>query len=125
MGIVAYRDWTPGAVPDVTYNLSNAQPQIESWISYSPPRDVPFQPEAFYDNRRSPASYYLANLQQLGYTLDELYPYPRATDAAWYSPAQPVRNDVFNQLAVRARGPAVAGAAPTRGIYTGVSDIGE
>jgi hypothetical protein len=125
MGQVFYREWTPGAVPDVTYNIAGALPEVESWTAYSPPRDVPFQPEAFYDNRRSPAAYYLANLQRQGYTLDELYPYPRATDGSWFAPAQPIRADIFNQLAVRARGQNVAGAAPTKGIYTGVSDIGE
>lgn len=124
MGIVAYRDWTPGSFQDPTYQEQGAIPQLESWTP-NVPRSLPMQPEAYFDNRLGWPDFYLANLQRHGYTLDELYPYPKAIPESFYAPAQPVRYDVYSQLAARARGANVAGAAPTRGIYTGVADIGE
>ena len=122
MGIVFYRDWTPGAFRDPTYNPQGAQPQLESWQS-NVPKPLPFQPVSFYDNRASWPDFYLANIQRGGYTTDELYPYPYAQNTAWYAPPQPIREDLFNQLAVRSQHRPVAGQAPTRGIYTGTTDI--
>lgn len=124
MGQVFYRDWTPGSFADPTYNPRGAMPELESKYAYVP-RELPFQPGPYFDNRITAPHFYEANIQENGYTLAEQFqPYPVSDEALRFAPEQPVRYDVYNQLAQRQRGPNVTGQAPTRGVYTGVSDIG-
>ena len=117
-----YLDWTPGSFQDPTYNPGNQVPMVTDWNFYVP-KTLPAQPNAYFDNRVTPPSFYLANIQRQGYTTDELYPYPVAAPEDFYSPAQPVRYDVFNQLKSIRMSPAVSGEAPTQGIYTGTQDF--
>lgn len=122
MGQVFYRDWSPGSFQDPTYNQRGALLPLESWHTYSKP-DLPLQPDAYFDNRLSAPEFYLANIQG-EYTADELIFYPRADDAYRFAPEQPVRRDVFMQLAQRTNSPNIVGQAPTRGVYTGINDLG-
>ena len=124
MGQVFYRDWTPGSFQDPTYNPNGAKLQLESKFAYVP-KELPMQPQVGYDNRLSPPEFYLANVQEDGYTsAREFYPYPVSDEYLRFAPEQPVRYDTFNMLAQRALSPNVYGTAPTKNVYTGVSDIG-
>lgn len=123
MGQVFYRDWTPGSFQDPTYNSNGAELNIESWKTYTKP-DLPLQPISYYDNRLGVPEFYLANIQD-DYTVairDDAY--PESNDLYYFSPAQPIRYDVYSQLVQKTSGQAVAGNAPTRGIYTGLNDLG-
>ena len=118
-----YADWSPGPENDVSYNPNNQLPQLTDW-QFNTPKELPAQPKAFFDNRRSPASFALANFQRGHYTAqDRLEPFPVSEPENFYSPPQPVRYDVFNQLVATAQGRNVAGQAPTSGIYTGTQDF--
>lgn len=123
MGQVFYRDWVPGSFQDPTYNEAGAKPIIEGMTPYIP-RNLPYQPVEYYDNRLSPVSFYLANVQS-GYTKairDDFYP---VSDEAYrFAPEQPVRYDTFSQGAQKMLSPNVSGSAPTRGVYTGRNDLG-
>lgn len=124
MGQVFYRNWTPGSFNDPTYNVAGAAPALES-VSPNIPRELPMQPQEYYDNRLSAQQSYLAFVQEDGYTLArEFRPYPVADEAYRFAPEQPVRYDTFSQGAQRMLSPNVSGAAPTRGVYTGRNDLG-
>lgn len=124
MGQVFYRDWTPGSFQDPTYNERNAITSIESWTPYVP-RELPLQPNPTFDNRLTPPDFYLANIQEYGYTVArEFEPNPIADEAYRFAPEQPIRRDTFAQLSQRVTPAYVAGAAPTRGVYTGINDLG-
>ena len=124
MGQVFYRDWTPGSFNDPTYNESGAKPQLEG-MTPSIPRNLPFQPSEYYDNRLSAQRSYLAFVQEDGYTTArEFNPNPVADEALRFAPEQPVRYDIFSQGAQRALSPNVSGSAPTKGVYTGRNDLG-
>lgn len=124
MGQVFFRDWTPGDFQDPTYNPVGSQMSLESWQA-NVPRELPYQPIDFYDNRLSAPEFYPAFVQDYEYTdaiRDDLYP---VSDEAYrFAPEQPVRYDVYNQLAQRALSPTTTGQAPTRGVYTGLQDLG-
>lgn len=118
-----YYDWSPGPENNVSYNPNNQLPQLTNW-QFNVPKELPAQPKAFLDNRRSPASFALANLQAGHYTAqDRNEPFPVNAEENFYSPPQPVRYDVFNQLVATAQGRNVSGQAPTQGIYTGTQDF--
>ena len=117
MGQVYYRDWTPGRQQDPTYNPVGSYLLVESWHS-TPIRELPQQPNTYYDNRLSPAEFYLANVQE-GYTVAIEPQYPHSDLAYRFAPAEPIRADVFAQMAQKWTGPTVAGTAPNRGIYSG------
>lgn len=87
------------------------------------PRELPMQPEAYYDNRLSYPSSYLANIQAKGYTIAELYPYPIADEALRFAPAEPIRKDTFDMLTQRYNSPNVTAQAPTKGVWTGLPDL--
>lgn len=121
---MGYIDWTPGSFQDPTYNESGAKPILEGMTAYIP-RNLPYQPVEYYDNRLSPQSSYLAFVQEEGYTVArEFNPNPVADEAYRFAPEQPVRYDTFSQGAVRWGSPTVSGSAPTRGVYTGTNDLG-
>ncbi len=107
--------------PEPQYN-PNGRSITENMIDYIP-RELPKQPQAYYDNRRSPAEFYVANIQAKGYTLAELYPYPIADEALRFAPAEPIRKDTFDMLTQRANSPNVAGQSPTKGVWTGLPDL--
>lgn len=124
MGQVFYRDWTPGSFRDPTYNPNGAMPELESMYAYVPV-SLPFQPGPYFDNRITVPHFYEGFVQDNEYTLAEAFqPYPVSDEAIRFAPEQPVRYDTYNQLAQRRRGPTVHGDAPTKGVYTGVADIG-
>lgn len=122
MGQVFYRSWTPGSFQDPTYNVNGAIPELESLTS-NIPRELPKQPETFYDNRIGSAFYYLANIQG-DYTAAGRIFYPVSDEAYRFAPAEPIRSDVFNQMVQKTSSPNVVGQAPTQGIYTGLNDLG-
>ena len=124
MGQVFYRDWTPGSFQDPTYQVQGAIPELEGMVPYIP-KALPFQPQTYVDNRLSAPSFYLAHVQETGYTeADEFTEMPISDLAYRFAPEQPIRADVFNQLSQRWGSPTVSGSAPTHGIYTGLSDAG-
>ena len=121
MGQVFYREWTPSEF-DPTYNQNGALPQLES-VTPNVPKELPHQPQHYYDNRLGVPSFYLANIQD-GYTIDTKIFYPVGDDAYRFAPEQPVRRDVFAQLSQRVTPAYVAGQAPTKGVYTCIPDLG-
>lgn len=124
MGQVFYRDWSPGTFQDPTYNPRGAEPELESMYAYVP-INLPFQPGPYYDNRLTAPNFYEGFVQDNAYTLaEEFTPYPVSDESLRFAPEQPVRYDVFNMLSQRLNSPNVTGSAPTRGVYTGIQDIG-
>jgi len=124
MGQVFYRDWTPGSFRDPSYNPVGAEPELEGMYAYVPV-SLPFQPGPYYDNRLTAPQFYEGFVQPHGYTIAHRFePYPVSDEALRFAPEQPIRYDVYNQLAQRKNGRTVTGNAPTNGVYTGVSEIG-
>lgn len=122
MGQVFYRDWNPYTTNDPTYNVNGSLPPLES-VSPHIPRELPHQPIHYYDNRVTAPEFYAAFIEN-DYTLAGRIFYPVSDEAYRFAPAEPIRQDVFNQLAQKAQSRTVVGQAPTQGIYTGIHDLG-